>query len=138
MRLTTGLSCPSLLLLFVAGCACGPYQATPNALERHIAYLASATLEGRDTGTTGARRAEVAREGAPGGDSPHGKFAAYKGARAKALKAHELGAAALVLLVDRLPRFEGEDVSHDAGIPAMAGVVGPVAGPLGIDAAVEE
>src|SRR5262245_66605837 len=55
---------PALALLF-SGCSTGsrfaeiaPPRISAEALERHLAYLADDSLEGRDAGTEGGRKAE--------------------------------------------------------------------------------
>ncbi len=99
-------------------------------------------------------KAVVVLAGSPEGDSPHGKFAAHAAARAKALLAAKKGATALVVIhspigggsphgdakdggpggaAAKLPVFDGEGITRDAGIPAVA-VLESAAGPLlGID-----
>jgi peptidase M28-like protein/PDZ domain-containing protein len=199
------------------------YEITPEAIERHIAYLAGDALEGRDSGTEGGKRAEeyvagelraaglegvefqsfeflagarlgtdnlieidgrplprgsfqpypfsasgsgewktvfagygiaakelgrddyaglevkgkavVVLAGTPGEDGPHGKFAAHGMARAKVLAAVERKASAIIIVHDeeRLPDFEGDDVTRDAGIPALAVLGGKARSPLGLE-----
>ena len=68
----------------------------------------------------------IVRSGSPDGD-PHGKFAAHASVRAKALKAKERGAIALIVLVDELSPFDGEGASQDVGL-VVIGVLSSRAG----------
>jgi aminopeptidase YwaD len=85
-------------------------------------------------GLDAAGKAVVVLAGSPDGDAPHGKFGAYQGARAKALAAKKKGAAALVILQrEKLPLFDGEEVTNDVGMPVLAALEGSAAKALGIE-----
>ena len=71
---------------------------------------------------------------------PHGPFAQHAGARAKALTALQKKARGVIVLVtgdssgeERLPRFRGEHVSRDVGIPVIAARASALVPRLGID-----
>jgi len=126
-----------------------PYPFSSSAMGEWPAVFAgygiSAPDHGHDSyaGLDVKGKAVVVLTGSPDGDSPHGKFAAHQGGRAKALLAQSRGAAAVLVLLpaspghESLPPFGGEEVTRDAGIPVMMARAPDAAAPLGIDAAAE-
>ncbi len=126
-----------------------PYPFSANATGEWPAVFAGYGISAPDLGHDSFAgldvkgKAVVVLAGSPDQDSPHGKFAAHQGGRAKALLAQSRGAAAVLVLHpvspghESLPPFGGEEVTRDAGIPVMMARAADAASPLGIDVATE-
>ncbi len=116
-----------------------PGEGTGDAV--YVGYgITAPDLEHDDYGELSVKkRLVVILAGSPDGDDPHGEFAKYASARAKALRAVEKGAVAMVVLVtpdahgtESLPAFR-EDISSNVDIPVIAVKASAIAPLLGID-----